>query len=165
MACRHHTVMVQALYNFEIAWHAGTMQSWCSQSIILRKNCMPTPCRHCAVIIQFSDSTTCRHHAVIAQSYNFQTAWHAGTMPSWRGHYILLTRSRRRVPPVARTRLSHRAACTTGGARLIVPLGGVYHRWLALGSHRAACRPMKRDVDLYAAAGWNKCKSAPAWTC
>ena len=64
-----------------------------------------------------------------------------------------LTRSRRRVPPVARTRLSHRAACTTGGARLIVPSDGVSHRWLALGSHRAACRPMKRDVDLYAAAG------------
>ena len=79
--------------------------------------------------------------------------------------FWILTRSRQRVPPVARTRLSHRAACTTGGARLIVPSGGVYHRWLALGSHRAACRPMKRDVDLYAAAGWNKCKSAPAWTC
>ena len=86
----------------------------------------------------------------------------------FRGYIEFLTRSRRRVPLVARTRLSHRAACTTVGARLIVPSGGVYWwlaRWLALDSYRAACRPMKRDVDLYAAAGWNKCKSAPAWTC
>ena len=41
-----------------------------------------------------------------------------------KGAPSVLTRSRRRVPPVARTRLPHRAVRTTSGTHLIVLLNG-----------------------------------------
>ncbi|GBO32211.1 hypothetical protein AVEN_154416-1, partial [Araneus ventricosus] len=39
---------------------------------------------------------------------------------------------RRRVPPVARTQMSHQAARTTGGSHSDVPSGIAYNRWFAL---------------------------------